>query len=85
MSSGLLWWDGCARSLCGGIDLVLSDLGESLMHHAPGCRDRWKVWKAVPKEGNRDHQEGEKSRRESVFLFGCMCVGVVLEKLKCYL
>lgn len=26
---------GCARSLCGGADLVLSDLGESLMYNAP--------------------------------------------------
>lgn len=46
--------------LCGGADLVLSDLGESLMHNAPECCDGWLVWKAVLKEGNQDYQERKK-------------------------
>lgn len=49
---------------------MLSGLGESLMHDAPECCDGWQVWKAVPKEGNQDHQEGAEVGWEPAFLFG---------------
>lgn len=71
VSSGLLGRNGCARSLCGGADLVLSDMGESLMHNAPECCDGPQVWNAVPKEGNWDHQEGKKVEDGSLYF----CLG----------
>lgn len=37
------------------------------MHNAPECCDGWQVWKAVPKEGNQDHQEGEKVEDGSLY------------------
>lgn len=63
LSTGEQWapGEGCsARSVCGGAGLVLRDLGESLMDSAPECWHGWQVWKAVPQEGNGDHQEGVK-------------------------
>lgn len=65
-SSRLLGKGGCARSLCGGADLAVSDLGNPCCILLPsavmGGRSRWSdlPWKTVPQEGNQVSQEGGK-------------------------